>query len=275
MRFSHYRKWPRKLSDRINSLLRPFVHTFCFGFILVLPFGIYRGNPDSTSVVLSGHIGTGQYASVIRECGEPVAAQKNTFNDYALSAHLAIPPRQNSPIVIGIGWGGWRSESYRYPIRQSDMNNGDSFMPFPPRPVRFNYVNPSISLETRQAGIGFGFMSGRRPLNLSPGHEDMAFDGSFHLRFGNPRSICFITSYNENTPLVSGGGYYDIGVVSTNQKLASFYFGFSGGLYDSPGFLYQMQLPLQKHLSASAALRYGRVHGVAELGFAAGLKGSF
>jgi hypothetical protein len=270
-----YRKWPSKGIDRIRVMLHRFVRTFCFGFILVLPFGIYRGNPDSTSASISGNIGTGQYASVIRDCNGPVAAQKSTFTDYALSAHLAIPPRQNSPFVLGVSWGEWHSKSYRFPIYQSNINDGYSYVPSQPQSLKFNYFNPSISLETRPAGIGFGFISGRRPLDLSPDDYKTAIDGSFHFRFGNPRSFYFITSYNENTPLVSGGGYYDVGVVSTNRKLASFYFGFSGGLYDSPGFLYQMQLPLQKHLSVSAALRYGAVHGVAELGFAAGLKGSF
>ena len=272
MRLNQIRKIQFKSIDSIRPLLSGLMHTLSFGFILVLPIGIYQDNPDSTSATISGHIGTGQYASVLRDCSGPVAAVGNTCNDYSLNARLAVPPRKNSPLSIGFGVGEWRTKSHSYPIRSYDGNtNTYKTDRSPSQQISFRYFNPNISMETALIGMGFGYISGYRPLNLSEGSYGRGSDMSFHVRFGNPRKYYFITSLNENTPLVSGGGYFDLGFGLANKKAFNIYFGISGGLYDSPGFLFQTQIPLRKHLLLSGAMRYGQVAGVSETGISGGL----
>lgn len=272
MRLNQINRMHFKSIDFVRSLLNGLMHTLSFGFILVLPIGIYQGNPDSTSATISGHIGTGQYASVLRDCNGPVAAVGNTFNDYSVNARLAIPPRKNSPLSIGFGFGKWSTEAYSYPIRTYDGNtNTYRTDRSQSQPVNFNYLNPNISMETDLFGMGFGYISGYRPINLSEGSYGSGSDMSFHFRFGNPRKYYLITSFNENTPLVSGGGYFDLGFGLANEKAFNVYFGISGGLYDSPGFLFQTQIPLRKHLLLSGAMRYGSVAGVSETGVSGGL----
>jgi hypothetical protein len=94
---------------RFGLIIKQTLGSICFGFILALPFGIYEDNSDSTSVLLSGHYGGGQYASVIRGCNGPIAATGSNFSDYAFSGHLASPPGKNSAFVIGLKGGKWRS----------------------------------------------------------------------------------------------------------------------------------------------------------------------
>lgn len=257
---------------QVHRVIRSMVHVAGFGFILVLPFGIYRGNPDSTSLAVSGQVGTGQYASVLRDCGEPVAATKNTFHDYSLQAHLAVPPGHDSPVVLGFGWGEWHSKSFRYPGFHY-YEGGSEAIGSPPTSVRFRYINPTISFETERVGLGMGYISDRRPWSLSESHNNRVSDLSWHLRFGNPRRSYFISSFNENAPLVSGGGYFDFCYGLTTDKLCNFQFGMSFGLYDTPGFLCQARIPLRRHLYLDGAVRYGRVYHVSEMGFSIGLGG--
>ncbi|SYZ72055.1 hypothetical protein TRIP_C20170 [Candidatus Zixiibacteriota bacterium] len=267
-------KFRLRADNFLPKFLRRLKHAVGFGVILVLPVGIYQNDPESTSVVVTGHIGAGQYASVIRGCNGPIGATKNDFNDYAVGIHVAVPPRANSPVVIGFRYGEWRSD-YRYPIRAYDEYNNRYIIPSEPSTIRFHYVNPSISYENRMVGIGFGYITGKRPEKLSPDENSLVADGSFHARIGDMRRAYFITSFNENTPLVSGGGYYDIGLGFVTRQNLTIYVGVGGGIYDSPGFMLQSQIPLDKHLHISGAFRYGRVAGVGEVGFAGGLIGRF
>jgi len=263
--------WVRSFRIILNGI----EHFLSFGLILVLPIGIYQDNPDSTNVAISGHIGTGQYASVIRDCNGPVYGVGSTFNNYAVKSHLAVPPGRNSALVIGFAYGKWRSENYRPAIHDYNQYNGNQYASLPGRPIEFSYVNPSISIETVPVGMGFGYTTGDRPSSLSEDQAHYANDVSFHVRFGNPKKFYLSASRNENTPLVSGGGYFDAGFGLANAKNVNLYFGFCGGLYDSPGILFQTRFPLSKHVFFDGAFRYGSVAGVSETGFSAGLRAGF
>jgi hypothetical protein len=269
------RKIDKSVISRLYHFYQRVIHTICFGIILVLPIGIYQGDPDSTSVVILGHAGTGQYASVLRDCNGPVASVGNNYSDFALKAHLAIPPGKNSPIVLGFAWGEWTSSGYRYPIRVYDENYNGSYGRSEPQRVHFSYLNPSFSLESKVMGMGFGYISGNRPTNFSEYNDDMAADFSGHLRLGDPKKTYFLASMNENTPLISGGGYYDLGIGFANSKNGHLFVGISAGLYDSPGFLGQFQLPMDKHIYFNGALRFGTVNGTPEYGLSGGISGHF
>jgi hypothetical protein len=258
---------------RLRRCCQKAAHIIGFAVILVLPVGIYRDNPDSTSLVVSGSIGAGRYASVLRDCSGPVYAVGNDYSDVALKAQLAVPPRRNSPVVFGFAWGRWEAPKHRYPISVYDYDNGNSYFPSEPQRVRFSYINPSFSVEAKNIGMGMGYISGDRPQNLSGESDENVNDFTWHLRFGDPRRFYFLMSINENMPLVSGGGYFDFGVGVGNRKNANLFLGFSSGLYDSPGFVSQFQWPMDNHLYLTGALRYGSVSGISETGYSIGLSG--
>jgi hypothetical protein len=76
-------------------------------------------------------------------------------------------------------------------------------------------------------------------------------------------------------PLVSGGGYFDMGVGFANEKNALPFVGISSKLYDSPGFLCQFQYPVSKIIYINGAMRYGEVEGVSAYGLSGGLCANF
>lgn len=246
--------------------------------ILVLPIGIYQGDSDSNDFVIGVASGTGQYASVVRGCEGPVAARGSRFADVGGQVALRVPPGGRSALIVGVRGGYFRTDYrsiysiYDYEQQGRFIREGEAY------PYSFSYVNPSLSIETKDIGIGIGFLTGSRVLDFSHGlgmysaPPDYDADVSGHIRLGNPRSAFFITNLNENVPLVSGGSFFDLGFGLGSKRGRVLFLGISGkGVYDSPGLLGQVEFPIEKRLSIAGALRCGAVSDVAEAAFSFGL----
>ncbi|MCK4856616.1 MAG: hypothetical protein KAT58_01475 [candidate division Zixibacteria bacterium] len=247
----------------------------CFA-ILVLPIGIYQGDADSVDYVIGGYGGTGQYASVIRGCDREAAAP-NSFVDVAGAAAVAVPSGRDSPLVIGLR-GGYFQTDWTVPRWSYGPDHDHEEVPM--GVYDFGYVNPNISLELKYFGIGVGYVTGNRPENFSgSGSVEDTIRGDFekttklsgHLRVGRPDKLFFSLSVNENLQLVSGGGYFDLGIGFSCGRNTLLFNGVSGGLFDEGGVVHQFRARLSRRLDLNVNFRWGSSVGVFENAVSAGL----
>lgn len=217
-------------------------------FILVLPIGYYPENPDSSNVMIGVHGGGGQVMSVVRDCsGNPMASSANGYTDVAGSGYFALP---ESPVVFGVRGGYFESNALE---ASTYITAGGR------QKISFSYVNPNISFEAKNIGFGAGLLIGRVPLRLQEyfdsDPERVRF--SSHLRAGSLNSVYFMTSVAENTPLISGGSWFDIGLGYLAAPGFRGFSGLSAGMYDRAGFLQQAQIRVHRNIDLDFALRLG------------------
>jgi len=225
-------------------------------WLLVLPIGYYPDSPDSTRLVVGAHGGIGQMATVLRDCsGNPIASSASGFEEVAYSAYVMQPPY---PWVLGVRGGTFGSD-YR-PVTHGGYSTREW--------VTFSYVNPNISLETRYVGTGFGLVLGRMPRDLD---EDGRLTFTSHIRLGDIERGYFMMSVAENTPLISGGSWFDFGIGYKASPMLRGFTGFSAGMYDQVGVLQQLRLRLHRTADLDLALRVGGADGHFEGSLAAGL----
>ena len=224
-------------------------------FLLSLPIGYYPDNPDSTDVMIGVHGGFGQVATVIRDCsGNAITSAANPYRDIAGTAAIKVPA---TPVAVGI-----RSGSVSLDLASRDSVSWDG-------PIMthhwgwhrtaFTYSNPHISLEEKYIGLGFGYVFGTLPTEV----EELRYDGgerikySGHLRIGELQRAYFLASLAENTPIISGGGWFDVGV---GYRASPWFLGFSGisaGLSDDITFLQQGRIRASRFLDFDVAIRLG------------------
>lgn len=250
-----------------NSILRSSTHFAFASFLFTLPMGYYYENSDSTDVVLGFHGGKGQVATVIRGCdGGVIDSEGSKFTETCGSAYLSVPPGVRSPLIIGIRGGKWESNA-RFANRSSTIKNE--------KKIRLDYYNPNISIETKYYGFGIGYISGNIKHELSNyrSNDDNSdkVKISWHCRFGNVEKGYLAFSYAENTPLISGGGLFDIGVGYKVSKSIHMFTGLGAGFYDGTGFLQQIRVKPTSNLSLDFACRLGSSAGKSESAFSGGI----
>jgi hypothetical protein len=254
------------------KLLHAFKNICCYCFVLALPVGIYHGDPDSIDYQFGIHAGGGQVASVITGCEGAKKAKGSKFVDLAGEGYMRLPPRTNSPIVVGVRAGYWHSNlslitsHYEYP---------DRTYPLIPLDYSFQYVNPCISIETRYVGFGVGRVFGDVPLEFQNGEIDTADHFSGHLRFGLMRGVNISMSFMENSPYVSGGGYFDLALSFPIGGKARTRMGISGGPYYTVGFLQQNRIQIKNNFAVDFNWRVGSTAGEFEYGISAGIVYTF
>jgi len=264
----------------IRAFLRTLPHLAFTSFVLVLPIGYYPDNPDSVKFVVGVHEGYGQMASVIRDCsGRALHAERSTFLDVSGSAYTTLPPGSRSPFVLGLRGGYWRSkaakaESYKSGYPDYITTYGRS----PEHSISISYLNPNLSYETKYIGLGIGYMfSDDIPFLFNEwelgerSQRPHEVPVSAHLRLGNLEKLHFAASFAENTPLISGGSFMDIGVGYPSAEHTRWFTGLSVGLYDNPGIVQQGRFRLNHTFDADVTVRLGRAGGVFEGSLAGGL----
>lgn len=250
--------------------------TVCASFVLILPFGYYTDSTDTADMALGIHGGTGRVASVLRSCeGEALHSEASTFKDASGSAEIAVPPGMHSPLRVGVRAGYWESMA-GFAIREWDSNR--EYSRSPETKVNFSYVNPNVSIETPYWGLGAGYVFG----DVSSSFDDYGPESnshnirlSMHLRLGNIDQGYLAVSYAENTPLISGGGPFDLGFGYRVHRSVYLFTGMSAGFYDGVGFLQQARVGLMRRLSLDVAMRLGGAGGAFEPAISAGLVYSF
>lgn len=256
----------KKIAGILRRGLKAPLHVFMVSFILVLPIGYYPDDPDSSNLSVGVYGGTGQVASVLRDCsGTAIRTEKSSFKDVSGIATWTLNPRQKTHIIIGVRGGYWQASKARFPVRSSTATTEMK--------LDFEYFNPNLSVERRHVGIGFGVIFGHVPIFFDDLFDDLyeEISISYHLRLGNIKKFHFILSTAENTPLISGGGLFNLGFGYPAGSKMSMFTGLSFGFYDLPGFLQQSRMRINNRIDTDITLRLGGAGDAFEGSLSAGL----
>lgn len=252
------------------SVLKVLPHGAFVCFVLVLPIGFYTEDTDSSEVTIGAYGGTGQVASVLRGCGGIKHAEGSKFTDVGGSAYLTLPPGGQSPLIIGLRGGQWSSE-----VGFAGRLPDDSYGRINEVKAEFSYLNPNINLETKYIGLGIGFISGNVRKHFGSYEQDEGNNEyvktSWHARLGNINKGYLMFSYAENTPLLSGGGFADLGIGYKLGKSARLFTGGAWGFYDNAGFVQQARINLNKRLTLDISLRLAEAGGISESAISGGI----
>lgn len=231
-------------------------------FLLVMPLGIKIDGDTNSELTLEGEAGTGQVYSILRDCsGNQVASEKNEYSDYAGAAQLSFKSGEGNFIVLGLR-GGHLSSDFK---RASRLYSYASTLKY-----EYTYWNPHIAFESPYVGMGLGYVSGVPSLEFGSYEEATPISG--HLRIGNYSKAYFLATYNENLPLVSGGGYINLGVGYPGGTRASLFTGFSAMPYDGLGIVQKISWRISNGFDLDLNGRAGVTGGNFEGGFSLGLR---
>ena len=252
----------KKIAAILTRALKPPLHVFMVSFILVLPVGYYPDDPDSSNLSVGVYGGTGQVASVLRSCdGTAIRTEKSSFKDVSGIATWTLNPQDSTHIVIGVRGGYWRASKARF----AESRTG----PAAEMKLDFEYFNPNLSYEGRKGGIGLGVIFGHVPISFDGLREKISISG--HVRAGNIKKVHFIFSFGENTPLISGGGLFDLGFGYPAGSNMRMFTGLSFGFYDRSGFLQQTRIRINNRIDTDITLRLGGAGGAFEGSLSGGL----
>lgn len=252
----------KRIAGILKRGLKAPIHVFMVSFILVLPVGYYPDDPDSSNFTLGVYGGTGQVASVLRGCsGAAYRSEKSSYKDVSGIATWTLNPRERTPIIIGVRGGYWQASKARFPVSGSG--------PTVEMKLDFEYFNPNLSLEGRNAGMGFGVIFGHVPYSFDSPYEKIAVSG--HLRMGNIEKFHFKFSFAENTPIISGGGLFDLGFGYSAGSKTRMFTGLSFGFYDRPGLLQQSRIRLNNKVDTDISIRIGKAGDAFEGSLSAGV----
>lgn len=258
----------RRIAHYFTTLFKAVPHVMCWTFVLALPIGYYPDGQDSTVFVLGVHGGTGRIASVLRGCeGQVLHSESNSFSDFSAEAYWTVSRKDESQSIAGLRIGHFRSN---WGAAATSYLPYRSYFREPDRPIDFWYYNPNISIETSKFGIGFGAVLGDAVIDPEP-RRSSKLNTSFHLRFGNLDKRYLLISMGENTPLISGGGIFDIGIGYRVGKSIDLYTGLASGFYDRAGFVQQSRFRLGRSVNLDLSLRLGSGGGKSESALATGL----
>jgi hypothetical protein len=232
-------------------------------FLLVMPIGVRVDPEHPGELTLSAHGGTGQVISVIRDCsGNAISSKESPYVDVAATMQFSHRYESGGFLAAGLRYGYLNSTAQRtvsgFP--------GGSFE----EQVTYDYFNPYIAMESRYAGIGIGYMSGDVPMTFGDNSDSIPLSG--HIRLGNYEKMNFLVSLNENLPLASGGGYFNMGLGYPAGRSVLLFTGLSAGFYDRPGFVQKVSILLSDRFDLDLSARVGSADDNFEGGFAAGLR---
>ncbi len=234
----------------------------------ILPFGYYPNYPDSSQFEIGVGGGFGQAASVMRDCsGAILRSQSLEYKDVEGKASVRFRMQGGMYNVLTVRGGYFRTS----------VTAWDEPYPVPDAHADFSYFGASIAAEGKNAGFGGGFIRGRMPTDFddSYGFDSVRTFPTFHLRLGNAEKVHFLGSYAENLPLVSGGGYLNLGLGYPVGGGVRLYSGASALPYDHFGFLQQAQIRLNQNWAVDVSGRFGESAGIFEGGMAASLRFRF
>ena len=230
--------------------------------LIVMPVGVRIDGPSDSELTLEGHVGTGQVYSILRNCeGNTVASEKNTYSDFAGAIQYSLRTGDGNFIVLGLRGGRFQSE-YRYASREPSLVE--------PYDYEYSYWNPHVALETPYVGVGIGYMSEALAIRL--GDRETTPPVSAHLRFGNYSAAYFLATLNENLPLASGGGYYNLGIGYPVSNKVRMFTGLTAGPYDRPGVVQKVSWQLSERFDLDLNGRFGKAGGNPEFGISIGLR---
>ena len=241
-------------------------------FAAALPVSVEIPSSDSTSAGGETRLGVtgsiGRYALIDRGCeGHVFDTHPREYGEAGLEAvHLF-----DNGFGVGVRAGTVREEV-------TERTTATDYSQYPYRDTTHvttydwenSWVNPSVSYEGSNAGVGVGVVTARRTFMPHTG-SGLRTLPSFHVRLGPLDRSHLRIAYMESMPLYSGGGYADIGVGSHVHRNWDIYAGLSTGPFDGPGVALRTEYRALPNLAVSARTRLGRSGGEAQNGIALGL----
>lgn len=241
---------------------RRFRHSTLWMFLVIMPVGIRVDGEHESGLAIEGHAGTGQLASVIRDCsGNPVASESNTFSDLAGGGTYSHHFGEGNVLVLGL-----RAGRFRMDLRQATREP----VLVEPYEYEYTYWNPHLALESPFVGIGFGYLSEEPVLHFSDWTMDTPVTA--HLRLGSYAAAHFLATYNENLPMISGGGHIILGMGYPAGGRASMFTGFSGYPYDQIGLVQKVSWMVSDRFDLDLNARAGGAAGHFEGSVSLGLR---
>lgn len=236
--------------------------TFAFLAVMPLGFELTEEKPGELMIGVGG--GTGQVVTVVRDCsGSALRSTGHPLNEISASAQYSRLISEGTTLVIGVRGGQVYVERKFSSVDQYGVPDERS------HDLEFTYYNPHISLEGRSAGLGMGYVGGDVPA-LFDG-DDQQIPYSAHIRLGSADAKYLLIALNENQPLLTSGGPFNLGMGYRASPRVRGLTGVSAMFYDGLGFAQQIEIQLSKAVLLDLGFRVGgsdgKFEGGASIGF--------
>lgn len=226
---------------------------------LPLMLGVYL--PDSTVHSLKVAGGTGQYATIFRDCaGNPTSSHGIPYKDVGGEYSFSPPGAASLGLRASRVWD--RTVTGSFP---------DTFLLRRERTI----INPFFQLDWRKFGIGGGVAFNGRQNKVTGEKSAMP---SWYLRIARG-PIYFSSTFFSGVPLYSGGGGLNMGIGGAARDFG-WWAGWSAGfqdeetgllLYDGNGFLGRADIRIAPGWLVNVTGRAGASSGTFEGGVSLGL----
>jgi len=237
-------------------------HSTLWMLLVIMPVGVRIDGENDHELTIEGHAGAGQLASVIRDCsGNPVASESSNFSDVAGGVSYSHRFGEGNFLVLGL-----RAGRYQIDLRRATREP----VLLEPYEYEYTYWNPHLALESPHVGVGFGYLSEEPRLDFSEGTMDTPVTA--HLRLGSYAAAHFLATYNENLPMVSGGGHIILGMGYPAGERASMFTGFSMYPYDQIGLAQKVSWMVSDRFDLDLNARAGAAAGHFEGSISLGLR---
>jgi len=249
----------------MKTFLTKIRRTLLWCIVLVMPVGIEVDPEHTGELSFSVHGGGGHVMSTLRDCsGDVIATEKQPFKDAVAAVQYSHRFENDLVTVIGVRAGVITADVH---WAQRNYGSGRSI---PENEISETYLNPYVALESQYVGLGIGYISAELPAILGRYEEFEPFSG--HLRLGNHEKLHVLATLNENLPMASGGGYYNLGLGYPIGKRVRSFTGLSAGFYENIGVVQQLSIRISDRFDLELSARGGSSGDEFEGGVAAGVR---
>ncbi len=225
--------------------------------LLLLPYIVgFTPNPsDSSATTIQIAVGKGSYARVLRDCSGNVHVEDIPFVDAGVAVDHYF-------------------SAFRVGAKAGILNDAPRVFTSSEITVTYinaigTYINPNIGLNTKYFGLDFGGL-------FSSSRSRYSYGSTIYptglLRIGNLDSWYFSSSLANNLPLMTGGGFFDMGLGFHFEKPNSnLWLGVATGPYEGAVFSLKGDFPMS---NKSILNLHGQVgfHETLEYGLSVGTK---
>lgn len=215
--------------------------------VVAVPIMIDAPSKDTTRTKFGIWGSGGQYAVIARGCNGDILHEQgigysemggqlsrgNHKLETGILAHVVFDKKEVEKEILDPHYG--YSTGYDYPKRTLFA------------------INPFAEFKARYVGIGAGLFWSSEPL---PKIENPKIIPTFHIRFGNLKSIYFEGSFFQHPQLYSGN-YFRLGLGSNKPTSFHPWFGVGFGPHDELGLIGRETFLLKNKLNLQLLIRLG------------------
>jgi hypothetical protein len=244
-------------------MFKIFQYSIIIGFLnsYVINFNPDQADTNFTEVQIMG--GMGVRGMVSRDCsGGVTSATSVPFQDVGVAVDHYF-----DSFHAGVKSGLIKSEEKLTVVKSEYYERFDYY-----KEDNIYYINPNLGLRFKYFGIGIGalMLAGADSSSI---FSKIKFLPSASLRVGSLESFYISSSFLNSVPLISGGGFLDLGLgINFGNSMPSLWAGVGIVPSDVFGnFIAKVDIPVSTDMFLNFRGRYGRDR-VSDYGLAAGLK---